>query len=203
MTVVDPVVLRTGRLVLDQPGPADVDRITEYCQDPPFERYMATPWPYRRPDAVHFVQRVAPGGWAAGTEESWAIRRAGELIGMISARTDHADVGYWLGRPHRGHGYLGEALEAVLEHRFAAGQDHVRWECIVGNLPSARVAWRQGFTFAGTAPSAVTFRDGSHPAAWHGLLRRRDDRTPKQGWPPGLFGPATANSGGFRDEQGT
>jgi RimJ/RimL family protein N-acetyltransferase len=188
----DPVVLRTRRLVLDQPTLGDVDRIAEYCQDPPFERYMATPWPYRRQDAVHFVQRVAPASWSSGNEETWAIRRGGALIGMISARVEDADVGYWLGRPHRGHGYLGEALDAVLEHRFALGQKVVNWECVVGNLPSARVAWRRGFTFLGTAPSAVTFRDGSHPPAWHGVLRRSDDRTPKRGWPPALFAlPAT------------
>src|SRR5436305_1999768 len=141
---------------------------------------MATPWPYRRHDAAHFVQRVAPGGWAAGTEESWAIRRDGALIGMISARVEHGDVEYWLGLPHRGHGYLGEALDAVLDHRFALGQGLVNWECVVGNLPSAWVAWRHGFSFSGTAPSAVTFRDGSHPPAWHAVLRRRDARTPKQ-----------------------
>ena len=99
-----PVVLTTARLVLDAPGADDVDRITDYCQDPPFEHYMATPWPYQRSDAVHFVLRVVPAGWTAGTEEAWAIRRDGDLIGMISARTRHADVGYWLGAPHRGRG---------------------------------------------------------------------------------------------------
>jgi RimJ/RimL family protein N-acetyltransferase len=193
MTRVDPVVLQTRRLVLDQATVADVDRIAEYCQDPLFERYMATPWPYGRRDAVHFVQRVAPASWASGTEETWAIRLDGALIGMISARVHHSDVGYWLGRPHRGHGYLGEALDAVLDHRFSAGQAIVNWECVTGNLPSARVAWRRGFTFTGTAPSAVTFRDGSHPPAWHGVLGRRDDRAPKQGWPPALFAPAAAD----------
>jgi RimJ/RimL family protein N-acetyltransferase len=189
----EPVVLRTRRLVLDQPTTRDVDRITVYCQDPPFERYMATPWPYRRPDAVHFVLRVAPAGWAAGTEETWAIRLDGRLVGMISARADAADVGYWLGRPHRGRGYLAEALQAVLDHRFAAGQPLVHWECVVGNLPSARVAWRSGFRFTGAAPSAVTFRDGSHPPAWHGVLARDDQRTPQPGWPAEVTGDAAVN----------
>ena len=178
-----PVVLTTARLVLDAPGADDVDRITDYCQDPSFEHYMATPWPYQRSDAVHFVLRVVPAGWTAGTEEAWAIRRDGDLIGMISARTRHADVGYWLGAPHRGRGYLGEALAAVLDHRFAMGQPVVHWECVVGNRASARVARRAGFRYTGEGPSAVTFRDGSHPVAWHGELHAADDRTPKAGWP--------------------
>ena len=178
-----PVVLRTARLVLDAPREDDVDRIAEYCRDPQFERYMATPWPYRRSDALHFVLRVVPAGWGSGSEETWAIRRDGALLGMISARTEHADVGYWVGAPHRGRGYLGEALAAVLDHRFATGQAVVHWECVIGNLASARAARRAGFRYTGEAPSAVTFRDGSHPAAWHGELGRGDGRGPKPGWP--------------------
>jgi RimJ/RimL family protein N-acetyltransferase len=193
----EPVVLRTRRLVLDQPTTADVDRITAFCQDPPFERYMATPWPYRRHDAMHFVVRVVPAGWAAGTEECWAIRLDGALVGMISARAGAADVGYWLGRPHRGNGYLAEALRAVLDHRFAAGQPVVHWECVLGNLPSARVAWRSGFRFTGTAPSAVTFRDGSHPLAWHGVLLRDDGRAPRPGWPAEVVANGAVNRAAF------
>ena len=37
---VRPVALRTARLVLDEPKPADADLVTAYCQDPLFERYL-------------------------------------------------------------------------------------------------------------------------------------------------------------------
>jgi RimJ/RimL family protein N-acetyltransferase len=189
------VVLRTPRLVLDQPGERDVATVFEYCQDPTLQRYTTVPVPYRREDAETFLLDLVPRWWEDGTEQTWAIRLADTpdptLLGVIGLRS-FGEVGYWMGAPHRGHGYLGEALDVVLDHRFAVGQPHVNWECVVGNLASARVAWRRGFTFTGTAPCAVTFRDGSHPPAWHGLLRRRDERTPKQGWPSALFAPDVA-----------
>jgi RimJ/RimL family protein N-acetyltransferase len=65
-----PVTLRTERLVLDQPTAADVDVITEYCQDPIFEAYLTTPWPYTRADAEQFVETHVPNGWSEGTEEA-------------------------------------------------------------------------------------------------------------------------------------
>ena len=58
-----PLTLRTDRLVLDQPRDGDVDAITEYCQDPLFERYLTVPWPYEREHAVSFVDDYIPAGW--------------------------------------------------------------------------------------------------------------------------------------------
>ena len=50
-----PVTLRTARLTLDEPRLADAELVTEYCQDPLFERYLTTPWPYTRADADAFL----------------------------------------------------------------------------------------------------------------------------------------------------
>jgi RimJ/RimL family protein N-acetyltransferase len=177
--------LRTARLLLSPPTEADIDAIAAYCADPEVQRWTTVPSPYTRKDAASFLEHVVAPGWRDGTEESWGIRLAatGELLGMISARRALEDVGYWMGAPHRGRGYLLEALTAVLDHRFAAGQELVNWECVLGNVPSARTARRAGFTFTGEAPSRIRARDGSIPAAWHGVLHRDDDRSPKPGWP--------------------
>jgi RimJ/RimL family protein N-acetyltransferase len=39
-----------------------------------------------------------------------------------------------------------------------------------GNTASAGVARKTGFRYTGERPSELTFRDGSHPLAWHGVL---------------------------------
>jgi RimJ/RimL family protein N-acetyltransferase len=183
MTGVPPVI-RTARLVLDPPTDADVQAIFEYCQDPELQAYTAVPSPYRRSDAEEFVHRMVPAGWADGSEETFAIRTPdGALVGMIGCREELQDVGFWVGAPHRGRGHLGEALAAVLDRRFAAGQPAVHWECRVGNLASARVARRAGFHYTGQAPARVRSRDGSTPDSWHGVLRRDDPREPQPGWP--------------------
>ena len=178
-----PVQLRTARLVLDQLGEADVPLITEYCQDPLFERYLTTPWPYVRAHAENFVEYHVPQGWESGTECTWALRAEGEFVGVIALRAERDDVGFWLGAPFRGHGYMSEALAAVCDFAFSLGGDLVRWECVVGNTASAATARAAGFTFTGEAPGEVPARDGTLPMSWHGILSSSDSRERKAGWP--------------------
>jgi RimJ/RimL family protein N-acetyltransferase len=132
-----------------------------------------------------------PRAWAEDTERTWAIRLAdvpdAPIMGLISART-RGEVGYWMGTPHRGKGYLGEALEVVIDHWFGDGHDRMGWSCLVGNIASARTARRAGFHFTGTRPSEVVHRDGTHPEAWHGELFAGEPRVPQPGWPAEVEG---------------
>jgi RimJ/RimL family protein N-acetyltransferase len=178
-----PVELRTPRLVLDQPTPADIDRVTEYCRDPIFERFMLTPWPYERSHAETFLETVIPNGWADDLEYTWALRHEGAFLGLIGFRTRVNDVGYWLGAPHRGHGFMPEALGAVADFAFERSQRQLLWECIPGNLASATVARKAGFTYLGEGPSLYPDRNGAEAVAWQGSLAPSDSREPKPGWP--------------------
>lgn len=182
----DPVTLRTDRLVLDGVTTADADLVAEYCADPVFERFMSTPWPYTRAHASGFIEEYVPQGWADGRECTWALRHAdgGALLGVIGWRRQLSMVGFWLGAPHRGHGYMPEALTAVVDWVFATQPvDLMRWECVVGNAASASVARACGFRYTGTRAGRIPARDGRRTTSWHGELRRDDDRTPTSGWP--------------------
>ena len=181
----NPVDLRTDRLVLDQLEDGDVDDVTAYCQDPLFERYLTTPWPYHRHDAQFFIDRVVPEGWEEDREFTWAIRTgAGRpVLGVIGWRRPLAGVGFWLGAPHRGNGYMTEAVAAVADWVFAFDVPVIRWECVVGNLASAAVARAAGFRYTGEAPAEVVGRDGRRPLSWHGELPAGMPRHPKPGWP--------------------
>src|SRR4030095_9948865 len=66
-------VARAG-LSPDEPPLADADLVTSYCQDPLFERYLTTPWPYSHDDAEAFLGVFVPESWASGAELTWAIR---------------------------------------------------------------------------------------------------------------------------------
>ena len=184
----EPFQLETRRLILGAPRLADESLMTEYCQDPAFERFMTLPWPYLASDARFFVTEYVPKGWTGGSELTWALRArsGGEFLGIVGFRIPSRDLGFWLGAPHRGNGYMPEAVTAVanwvLGTRFA-GISKIRWECVVGNYASAAVARNCGFTFTGTAASTIAARDGSHPESWHGSLSATDGRLPKPGWP--------------------
>lgn len=179
----EPVSLRTARLVLDQPTSADIDLVMTYCQDPVFERFMTVPWPYHRGDAEYFVETFVPGGWASDTEYTWALRHEGSFLGVIGVRVAIGMVGFWLGAPHRGHGYMPEALSAVTDWMFDRGAPRLAWECVVGNHASLAVARKAGFTYTGETPATILDRDGGAPLAWHGVLRADDTREIKDGWP--------------------
>jgi RimJ/RimL family protein N-acetyltransferase len=180
-----PVDLATARLVLDQPGEGDVDDIARYCREPLFEQYLTTPWPYERRHAEGFVREYVPAGWDTDRECTWALRRGtGEpLLGVIGWRAERSDIGFWLGAPHRGQGFMSEALGAVADWLFARDVPVIRWEAYLGNVASAATARAAGFRYTGEAPADVVARDGSRPAAWHGELASIAPRRRQPGWP--------------------
>jgi len=173
--------LTTGRLVLCAPGEADVDRLTELCQDPAIGAWTTVPSPYTRADAEHFVREIVAGGMAGGTDAVFALRHAttGELLGMvglhgIAARSDrrtaHAELGYWMAPQARGHGYITEAARAVCRWGFEElGLERIDWMAFVGNDGSRRVAEKVGFTLEGTQRRRHV-QKGRVVATWIGSL---------------------------------
>ena len=184
----EPVVLRTERLVLSVPRIDDAESSTALLQDPLMATTLATlPWPYTLDHAHDYLTRMVPEGWATGEAHTWAIRESDDApqIGNISWRPGRGDVGFWLGVPYRGRGYMTEALRAVVDHVFAADPEleRIGWEAVAGNTASARVARAAGFRFDGVRPVEVEFRDGTYPMGWHAVRLRSDDGSPLEGWP--------------------
>ncbi|MDQ0574637.1 GNAT family N-acetyltransferase [Agromyces albus] len=169
-----PATLTTPRLVLDLPTIDDADAVTRYCQDPLFERYLTTPWPYTRADAESFLAAHVPQAWASGYVATWAVRLAagGPLAGMISVRAETTEMGFWLGSDHRGAGLMSEAAIAVVEWTLAGGlpcADTVLWRAVQGNVGSAKVARAAGFRRIEPPHATVPTRDGSTLPAWHAV----------------------------------
>lgn len=183
-----PVALRTDRLVLSIPTEADADAITAACQDPEVSRWTTVPSPYAREDAEEFIRLVA-GWWADGIETVWAIRRDGELAGMIGlhriTQRPHggdAEIGYWAVAAQRGHGVMGEAARAVVDFAFdELGLARLTWRAVVGNIPSARTARGLGFRYEGMLRQGLSGPRGRDDSWIAGLLST-DDRTPVE-WP--------------------
>jgi len=184
---VRPVELTTDRLFLDVPTWADAELVTRYCQDPLFERYLTTPWPYTRADAEAFLGTFVPEAWATGAELTWAIRHTpgGGLLGVISVRSAEHELGFWLGSEHRGRGLMSEAAIAVCDWALGGGirgAETVRWRAVEGNLASARVARAAGFRRTHPAEPTVPSRDGGSLPAWHAMRRRTIDAGSASSW---------------------
>jgi len=184
---VKPFTLVGDGVVLDAPRADDIDRIAGFCADPDFERFMTTPWPYTRTHAEHFVTTYVPLGWTTGRERTWAIREHTELVGVIGLRMHSltvADLGFWLGAPHRGRGLMSASVRLVADWAFGdGGIELLHWECVPGNVASAAVARATGFRFTGVGTAHVPSRDGRHGDAWRGERRPGDTGIHPAGWP--------------------
>jgi RimJ/RimL family protein N-acetyltransferase len=175
------VALSTPRLTLREFRETDIDAITEACQDEEIRRYTMVPAPYERANAEKFVREICPAGRAAGTDVVFGVfvTGTGTLVGAIGlhnishldeAAGGSAGIGYWTAPWSRRRGYTSESVAEVCrwgvrELRLAL----IRWDAIVGNDGSWKVAQRSGFVLEGTRRSYLVYR-GARKDLWVGSL---------------------------------
>lgn len=170
--------LTTGRLRLRPLAPADTEAVYVACQDPDVQRWTTIPSPYERRHAEHFVERIVPRMWQAGTNFVFAVEPAGggPLLASVNAHnhTGVWAVGYWTVKEHRGRGYTTEALRALTRWMFTElGVERVEWRCEAGNEGSRAVALKAGFRLEGTLRAALLVK-GTTRDAWIGALLPSD-----------------------------
>jgi len=80
-----------------------------------------------------------------------------------------------MGEPHRGKGFMKEAVAEVCRWVFSTGRPEVRWEALVGNKASAAIAKSLGFIYTGIEPASSEYRGGTHPPSWWATLTAPDE----------------------------
>jgi RimJ/RimL family protein N-acetyltransferase len=111
------------------------------------------PYPYRLGHARDFIAWAGKRP-AEDTVHGIYLRDEGEtFIGVVSCERrddDEPELGYWLGEPYWGMGYMSEAVKAVVAHAFAVMR-HARLMsgCRVQNIASRRILEKAGFEHVG------------------------------------------------------
>jgi RimJ/RimL family protein N-acetyltransferase len=166
------VTIRTSRLLLREPLPSDAARISLLAGDYDVASMTGTiPHPYSEQMAAEWIESVLAG------EEGvvFAILRSGALIGCTGYRAfggDHAELGYWIGKPYWGMGYATEAVRALILHAFEADRfDYLTVGHFSDNPASARIIAKFGF-----APQGREIRDCAARGARAHCLTYRLDR---------------------------
>jgi RimJ/RimL family protein N-acetyltransferase len=184
-----PLVITNELLLIRPLANADIEPIYQGCQDPDVQKWtVAIPVPYTRSDAEWFVRENAPDAWAQDRAYIWGIEDPDSrtLIGVIDLRPlgdGCSEVGYWLAPHARGRGAMTQALSAVCRFAFdELGNGAVRWNAIVGNGPSRRVAERVGFEIS-TPIRGLLNQRGTWVDGWMGTLLATDTPPPR---PPEL-----------------
>jgi len=148
--------LPTGRLDLRRVEAVDIDALLEVNGDPEVTRFLPYPTWRSLQDGEAWFERMQ-GLVATGTALQLVVveRQHAWLIGAVllfQYLPEHAraELGYVLGRRHWGQGLMREALQAVIDHAFAALQLH-RLEASVDprNAASNRILQALGFACEG------------------------------------------------------
>ncbi|NJB84924.1 RimJ/RimL family protein N-acetyltransferase [Lewinella marina] len=116
--------LTTRRLLLSPPALGDAAAVINLANDPLIAEFtLSVPYPYTEADLVGWLQAVETG-WNDGTALVFAIRDPAteEFMGAaglhLHPRYGHAELGFWMGRPFRGRGYVREAVAALIDYGF-------------------------------------------------------------------------------------
>ncbi|MGV2974124.1 GNAT family N-acetyltransferase [Roseibium alexandrii] len=116
-----PSEIRTRRLVLRPVAMSDMTRVVTLVGNFEVAKMLGVvPHPYSETDAKKWIEQTF--SFVEGGERAFAIDDGSGLIGSISLGTPGrtASLGYWLGEPYWGYGYMSEAAEALLEWFFGA-----------------------------------------------------------------------------------
>jgi RimJ/RimL family protein N-acetyltransferase len=171
--------IRTERLLLRPLRPTDAEALFTLFASWEVIRWLTTPpWPYTIDDAQAFIaMQMAPD---AAWRNYRVIALDGSLIGGMdapshsSARPRSPALGYWLGQPYWGRGYMTEAARAFIAHLFASGGRQTIYSgVLVGNDASLRVQEKLGFERTGEEMVYHTGRREKLPLVRTQLARAR------------------------------
>lgn len=147
-------MLKTERLILRKWMETDASNLYEYAKDPDVGPIAGWPPHKSKEESLSIIQNVL------SDVECYAIceKEDNEAIGSIQLRLnghtdmtnrdDECELGYWLGKPFWGRGYMPEAASELLRHAFEdLGMREVWCGYYDGNEKSKRVQEKLGFVY--------------------------------------------------------
>ena len=171
-------VLETERLRLRRLELSDSECIRQFAgASEVASTTLNIPHPYPDGAAEAFIKNTHQRA-AAKDQYTFAITRKPEteLIGCIGlvleSRHNKAEVGYWLGIPYWGQGYMTEALGAILHFGFdQVGLNRIFATHLTRNPASGRVMQKAGMVYEGTQRQSVPKYGIYEDLAFYAILR--------------------------------
>jgi ribosomal-protein-alanine N-acetyltransferase len=145
---IEPVEIRTPRLILRTARPDDLEAMHAVLSDPRATLWWSTP-PHETVDqTAEWLEGMIDKG---PDNPDFVIERDGRVIGKAGFYV-LPDVGYILHPDHWGHGLASEAVSAVIDHVFATRDlEAVTADVDPDNAASIRLLERLGFVNTGFA----------------------------------------------------
>lgn len=147
-------ILTTERLLLRPWQEQDAEALYRYAKDPAIGPIAG--WhPHQSVEESRTIIRTV---FSAPETYAVCLRDTGEPVGCIGLQTgdaanlplaeQEAELGYWIGQPHWGNGYIPEAAQALIAHAFDDLGLAALWCCCNDdNAQSKRVMEKCRFAF--------------------------------------------------------
>ena len=169
--------LKTERLLLRAFSAEDASAVQAHCGNWNIARMLArVPHPYGHDLASRWIASHA-AEWRSGDEHTFCIERDGDAVGAVGLRRTAVatyELGYWLGEPWWGNGFVTEA--ALRAMRFAFGElgaEKLTSGHYLDNPASGRVLEKCGFRYTGE--SMVPCEARGEAVAHRNFECRRDE----------------------------
>nr|MBP3599413.1 GNAT family N-acetyltransferase [Eubacterium sp.] len=146
--------LETDRLILRRWMESDAESLYEYAKDPAIGPIAGWP-PHKNVDeSLNVIRNVFNGAQCYAICEKSSNKVIGAIELKLNGHTDmtekddECELGYWLGKPFWGRGYMPEATVELLRHAFEnLGMTTVWCGYYDGNDKSKRVQEKVGFVY--------------------------------------------------------
>ena len=143
-------MLETERLLLRKWKESDAESLFEYASDPAVGPIAGWPPHKSVEESRAVIANVLNGPECYAICEKGKERAIGAFELQLNGRTvmTECELGYWLGRPFWGRGYMTEAAGALIRRGFEELGTEVIWcSYCDGNLKSKRVQEKLGFVY--------------------------------------------------------
>lgn len=169
--------LEAARVRLRGLRESDTDAFFGLRSDPETMRYWShLPYTERAQAQRYLAENAAPDDtallWGIATPDTDTLIGTFTLFG-IDRRSDRAEIGYLLGRPHWGQGLATEAATLAIDHAFGAmGLRRLEADIDPRNTASQRLLERLGFVREGILRERWRVGDEISDTAFYGMLAR-------------------------------
>jgi RimJ/RimL family protein N-acetyltransferase len=172
--------IETKRLVVRCYNPSDAPLLAESVTESLEHLRPWMPWVYNEPEPIEEkVQRLKlfRGNFDLGQNFTYGIFNPEEtkLIGGTGLHTrlsgSELEIGYWIHKDYINRGLVTESTAALVKVAFEIVHVHrLEIHCDPGNLASAAIPRKLGFTHEGTLRAKTAFLDGWSDSMIWGLL---------------------------------
>ena len=156
------MMIETERLILRPWEESDAESLYEYAKDPAIGPIAGWPPHQSVDESLNIIRNVFKGEQCYAICEKGNDKAIGAIELMLKGHTnmtdkeDECELGYWLGKPFWGRGYMPEAVRELLRHGFEnLGMTTIWCGYYDGNEKSKRVQEKVGFVYHHTCDEVL------------------------------------------------